>query len=212
MDSRVVILYYLVVAVFLVKITCDPVRPCRSKRFSYSIADSEQCDQFYRCRNGEMTEELCPDGQVYEPGSQSCFMPQRVICGKRKHLRKRRRNVVCPRLLGRLTPTDSAFKNDRFGGLIFDEDQAVCEFPDMANHAECSAYKILNFTYPYGSNVQSDNVVLFFGDHERFPKKEDCQHFFMCLKSGRPRQGGCPIASAYNPNTFLCDKPANVPG
>lgn len=37
-----------------------------------------------------MTEELCPDGQVYEPESQSCFMPQRVICGKRKRLRKKK--------------------------------------------------------------------------------------------------------------------------
>ncbi|KAK4029697.1 hypothetical protein OUZ56_022664 [Daphnia magna] len=178
-----------------------------------------------------MTEELCPDGQVYEPESQSCFMPQRVICGKRKRLQAPRGNAVCPRLNGRYpienecfaynecvqgVPTKincpPAFKNNRFGGLIFDEEQAVCEFPDMANRTGCSADKILNFTCPYGSNVQSDDVVLPFGDHARFPKKDDCRHFFMCLKSGRPRLGGCPVGSAYNPNTFFCDKPANVPG
>lgn len=34
----------------------------------------------------------------------------------------------------------------------------------------------------------------------------------MCLKSGLPRRTGCPHGQVYNPATFFCDKPENVPG
>ncbi|XP_046463566.1 protein obstructor-E-like [Daphnia pulex] len=200
----------------------DPVRLCRKRRFPYYIADSDQCDLFYKCKDGQITEELCPDGQVYEPESQACFMIQRVKCGRRKRLQSPQGNALCPRLYGRFPIENECFayseceqgtptKVNCPPGLIFDIDQAVCEFPDMANRTECSAEKILDFTCPHGSNVQSDEVVLQFGDHERFPKKGDCRHFFMCLKSGRPRLGGCPLGTIYNPATFFCDKPENVP-
>jgi hypothetical protein len=36
------------------------------------------------------------------------------------------------------------------------------------------AEKILDFTCPHGSDVQSDEVVLQFGDHEHFPKVRIC--------------------------------------
>lgn len=54
-----------------------------------------------------MTEELCPDGQVYEPESQSCFMPQRVIFFNLKEAP--RGNAVCPRLNGRYPIENECF-------------------------------------------------------------------------------------------------------
>ena len=40
----------------------------------------------------------------------------------------------------------------------------------------------------------------------------DCRYFYMCLKSGQPRLGGCPNGLVFNPSTFFCDEPINVPG
>lgn len=66
----------------------EPVRSCRPRRFAYLIADSEQCDKYYRCEDGNLTEQLCPDGLVYQIDGEGCFMPQWVRCGERKRLRK----------------------------------------------------------------------------------------------------------------------------
>jgi hypothetical protein len=110
----------------------DPVRLCRKRRFPYYIADSDQCDLFYKCKDGQITEELCPDGQVYEPESQACFMIQRVKCGRRKRLREQniwysnyfvkqwpqkscilkesaQGNALCPRLYGRFPIENECF-------------------------------------------------------------------------------------------------------
>lgn len=66
----------------------DPMVDCRKRRFPYYIADSEQCDKFYRCEAGILNEELCPDGLVFDKESQSCFMIQRINCKNRPLLRK----------------------------------------------------------------------------------------------------------------------------
>ena len=61
---------------------------CKRRKFAYYIADSDQCDKYYKCEDGELTEELCPDGLVFDRESQSCFMMQRIDCKGRTKLRK----------------------------------------------------------------------------------------------------------------------------
>lgn len=53
--------------------------------------DAEQCDKYYDCRDGKLTEKLCPDGQVFNdfsPQHEKCDLPFGIDCSKRPKLRE----------------------------------------------------------------------------------------------------------------------------
>lgn len=55
------------------------------------FADAEQCDKYYACVDGEMTEKLCPDGMVfndYSSSEEKCDLPYNLDCSKRSKLRE----------------------------------------------------------------------------------------------------------------------------
>lgn len=55
------------------------------------FADAEQCDKYYECRAGHITEKLCPDGMVFNDFSseyEKCDLPFNIDCSKRPKLRK----------------------------------------------------------------------------------------------------------------------------
>ena len=41
-------------------------QPCEKSRNPYTLANDEQCDAYFRCEAGELSEELCDDGFVYQ--------------------------------------------------------------------------------------------------------------------------------------------------
>lgn len=55
------------------------------------FADAEQCDKYYACSDGAMTEKLCPDGMVfndYSSSEEKCDLPYNLDCSKRSKLRE----------------------------------------------------------------------------------------------------------------------------
>jgi hypothetical protein len=66
-------------------IPCGFVRLCRKRQFPYHMADSDQCDLFYKCKDG-LKNFVKTDRSMSL--SQVCFMIQRVKCGRRKRLRE----------------------------------------------------------------------------------------------------------------------------
>lgn len=55
------------------------------------FADAEQCDKYYQCRDGQITEKLCPDGMVfndYDSDQEKCDLPFNIDCSKRPKLRE----------------------------------------------------------------------------------------------------------------------------
>lgn len=55
------------------------------------FADAEQCDKYYECRDGAITEKLCPDGMVFNDFSseyEKCDLPFNIDCTQRSKLRK----------------------------------------------------------------------------------------------------------------------------
>jgi len=53
--------------------------------------DSEQCDLYYACVDGQPEEKLCKDGLVFRddnPKKELCDIPANVPCGVRTVLRK----------------------------------------------------------------------------------------------------------------------------
>jgi hypothetical protein len=50
-----------------------------------------QCDLYYKCKQGEAEEILCPDGLVFDDGNPiqaRCDIPANVECGGRRELRE----------------------------------------------------------------------------------------------------------------------------
>lgn len=55
------------------------------------FADAEQCDKYYQCVDGVITEKLCPDGMVFNDYSteyEKCDLPFNIDCKSRPKLRK----------------------------------------------------------------------------------------------------------------------------
>lgn len=55
------------------------------------FADAEQCDKYYQCVDGAITEKLCPDGMVFNDYSteyEKCDLPFNIDCSARPKLRK----------------------------------------------------------------------------------------------------------------------------
>lgn len=55
------------------------------------FADAEQCDKYYQCSDGAITEKLCPDGMVFNDFSheyEKCDLPFNIDCSQRPKLRK----------------------------------------------------------------------------------------------------------------------------
>lgn len=64
---------------------------CPSEGVVY-FPDSNQCDKYFECRNGVGTEQLCPDGLLFNDkitdGRYPCFYPPEVDCGSRSQRRE----------------------------------------------------------------------------------------------------------------------------
>lgn len=55
------------------------------------FADAEQCDKYYQCDNGKITEKLCADGTVFNDFSseyEKCDLPFGIDCASRPKLRE----------------------------------------------------------------------------------------------------------------------------
>lgn len=55
------------------------------------FADAEQCDKYYACNNGRITEKLCPDGMVFNDfdiSQEKCDLPYNIDCSTRPKLRE----------------------------------------------------------------------------------------------------------------------------
>jgi hypothetical protein len=75
-------------------------QPCERSRIAYTLPHDEQCDAYFRCEDGVLSEELCDDGFVYHETDRICDMPQRVNCEGRTILQPAKGRGSCPRLNG----------------------------------------------------------------------------------------------------------------
>jgi hypothetical protein len=196
---------------------------CQPRNSTYNIGDSKQCDKFYQCtKAGKTYERLCPDGFMYSLEIAACDYPHNVNCTARPALQPSlSTNPQCPRSNGfyEFPPSDScqkfyhclegqAYEKTCPEGVIFDPAKGACIHPDMSKRPDCAAKSVLNFTCP---NSLHRFAKLKFGDHDRHSHPTDCRKFFICLKDGKPRVGGCPLGRVFNGKTGFCDAPKRVP-
>uniref|UniRef100_A0A182W552 Chitin-binding type-2 domain-containing protein n=1 Tax=Anopheles minimus TaxID=112268 RepID=A0A182W552_9DIPT len=192
--------------------------------------DPYQCDKYYECDEGRVSEKLCPDGLVFNPASKlvnKCDQVFNVECHDRKELQPPKPIGVCPRQNGFFPHPDPSICNIFYNcvngrelemtcvaGLHFYQPTGTCVWPDMANRQGCgsNANKKLNdgFQCPKDARKMDKNGQII--THPNYPHPDDCQRFYICLNGIEPRQGTCEEGMVYNEDLQRCDDPENVPG
>ncbi|KAJ9599474.1 hypothetical protein L9F63_010044 [Diploptera punctata] len=183
------------------------------------FADAYQCDKYYECLDGVITEKLCPDGMVfndYSPQHEKCDLPYNLDCSQRPELRSQP-SLHCPRKNGYFAHEDPKIC-DKFyycvdgkfnmincpDGLVYNEKTGICTWPDEAKKKHCSSEDVFQFSCPKVDMSEAQQ-------HPRYPDAEDCQFFYVCINGEIPRRNGCKMGQVFNDKNKRCDWPRNVP-
>uniref|UniRef100_A0A0K8TBE4 Putative chitinase 3 n=2 Tax=Lygus hesperus TaxID=30085 RepID=A0A0K8TBE4_LYGHE len=184
------------------------------------FADGYQCDKYYECKDGAITEKLCPDGMVFNDYSiqyEKCDLPFNIDCSQRSLMQDPKPSTHCPRQNGYFAHEDVKIC-DKFyfcvdgkfnmitcpSGLVYNEKTGICTWPDEAKKKHCSSQEVFNFECPKVDEKRAQQ-------HPRYPDPEDCQFFYVCINGEVPRRNGCKIGQVFNEATGSCDWPRNVP-
>lgn len=85
------------------------------------FADGFQCDKYYECIEGAITEKLCPDGMVFNDYNiqvEKCDLPFNIDCSTRSELRKSLLFLIREQRSGHRTgPSQREFTSSMFSGL-----------------------------------------------------------------------------------------------
>ncbi|XP_052132692.1 protein obstructor-E-like [Frankliniella occidentalis] len=116
-------------------------------RYGY-FANPRQCDAYYKCNDGVASEELCPEGLLFNdkstPFQYPCSYPNEVQCLTRSALQPAQPTADCPHQFGYFPLGDAAhcgqFLNCAAGrghvfdcpdGLAFNPQSYQCDWPDQ---------------------------------------------------------------------------------
>ncbi|KAE8749347.1 Cuticle Protein CPAP3 5 [Frankliniella occidentalis] len=160
------------------------------------FADAYQCDKYYECKNGKITEKLCPDGMVFNDYSseyEKCDLPFNIDCSKRPEKQTPKPSLHC----------------ERQNGYFAHEEANVCDkfyfcVDGKSNMITCPSGLVLKFTCP---NVTDEVGVT----HPRYADPEDCQYFYVCVNGKTPRRSGCKRGQVFSESSKTCDWPRKVP-
>jgi len=183
------------------------------------FADALQCDRYYECQDGVVSEQFCPDGLVFDEASKSfakCGFPFSVDCTGRTELQPAKPSFGCPRQHGYFAVPDEKICN-KFnfcvdgvpntvtcaGGLIFDPAKGQCAYSDQTNRPGCTSGDLFGFRCPE-KNLGPQ-------EYSRHSDPEDCQFFYLCIE-GKARRNGCSVGDVFNPESLSCERQDKVEG
>ncbi|RZC38876.1 cuticular protein analogous to peritrophins 3-B [Asbolus verrucosus] len=184
------------------------------------FADAEQCDKYYDCRDGEITEKLCPDGMVFNDYSseyEKCDLPFNIDCTSRPKLQVPQPSQHCPRKHGYFAHEELHIC-DKFyycvdgkfnmitcpNGLVYNEKAGICSWPDEAKKKGCSSEEVFQFECP----KVNESVA---ATHPRYADPDDCQYFYVCINGDTPRRNGCKLGQVFDDVHKKCDWVRHVP-
>ncbi|XP_025831507.1 protein obstructor-E [Agrilus planipennis] len=184
------------------------------------FADVEQCDKYYECKDGQITEKLCPDGMVFNDFSieyEKCDLPFNIDCSQRPKLQEPQPSTNCPRKHGYF-PHPNPSTCDKFyycvdgqfnmitcpSGLVYNPKTGICAWPDEAKKKGCSSEEVFQFECPKVNET--------FGlTHPRYADPDDCQYFYVCINGNVPRRNGCKLGQVFDDVGKKCEWARKVP-
>ncbi|XP_022249549.1 protein obstructor-E-like [Limulus polyphemus] len=190
--------------------------------------DTRQCDRYFICREGVISEGLCPDGLAFNDKtsylSPRCDFVLDVDCSTRPELQPAQPSEHCPHQWGDYPhETDCgkfwkcaegvAYGFDCPVGLAYNLNKRACDWPDLV--PECDSEAFLGFKCPVPTPAE---IQLF--ANPLYPHPTDCKKLFVCVidindpsRSRRlPRLLACEDYLVFNPIKSSCDAPVNVTG
>ncbi|KAK9871175.1 hypothetical protein WA026_011456 [Henosepilachna vigintioctopunctata] len=187
--------------------------------FGY-FADAEQCDKYYECKDGQLTEKLCPDGMVFNDYSseyEKCDLPFNIDCSSRPNLQEPQPSLHCRRKHGYFSH-EQPNVCDKFyfcvdgqfnmitcpNGLVYNEKAGICSWPDEAKKKGCSSSEVFNFECPKVNETEGLT-------HPRYADPDDCQFFYVCVNGNTPRRSGCKLGQAFDDVSKKCEWARKIP-
>jgi len=184
------------------------------------FADALQCDRYYECSDGVVSEHFCPDGLVFDENISNratCGFPFAIDCTGRTELQPAQPSPGCLRQHGYFPVPDETIC-DKFnfcvdghpntvtcpGGLIFDPVKGQCSYSDQTDREGCTSKELFEFRCP-----NSDEVSVH--EHSRHPDPNDCQFFYLCIE-GKARRNGCSDGNVFDPSALSCQRQDKVEG
>ncbi|GAB0099442.1 uncharacterized protein DMENIID0001_153000 [Sergentomyia squamirostris] len=184
------------------------------------FADARQCDKYYECIDGAITEKLCADGMVfndYSSDQEKCELPMNIDCSYRPKLQTPKPSLHCPRQHGYFAHEEKGVC-DKFyycvdgkftmitcpAGLIFNPKTGVCTWPDEAQKVGCSSEDVYQFACP----IVTESTAL---THPRYADPDDCQYFYVCINGKIPRRNSCKIGQVFDDLLLRCEWARKVP-
>ncbi|KAF2883115.1 hypothetical protein ILUMI_23056 [Ignelater luminosus] len=184
------------------------------------FADAEQCDKYYECSDGQITEKLCPDGMVFNDFSseyEKCDLPFNIDCTQRPKLQTPQPSDHCPRKNGYFGHEETNICDQFYycvdgkfnmitcpSGLVYNENTGICTWPDEAKKKGCSSKEVFQFDCP----KVNESIAI---THPRYPDPEDCQYFYVCINGDTPRRNGCKLGQAFDDRSKKCDWARKIP-
>jgi len=184
------------------------------------FADAEQCDKYYACRDGRISERLCPDGMVFNDFDimqEKCDLPYNIDCSTRPKLQQPIASLNCPRLNGYFAHDDETICNKFFycvdgkfnmiecpQGLVFNPKVGICTWADEAKRVGCGSADVFNFRCP----KVNESFAL---THPRYADPDDCQYFYVCINGDTPRRNGCKLGQVFDEDKKSCQWARMVP-
>jgi len=183
------------------------------------FADALQCDRYYECTDGEVSEHFCPDGLVFDEASTAyakCGFPFSVDCTGRDERQPAQPSPGCPHQHGYFpVPDETVCNKFNFcvdgvpntitcaGGLIFDPEKGQCAYSDQTSRVGCTSGDLFGFRCPKES--------LGAREYSRHPDPEDCQFFYLCIE-GKARRNGCGFGDVFDTVSLSCVRQDKVDG
>jgi len=206
----------LVPVITIVSSQYDYVSECPEENGFF--ADALQCDRYYECNDGEVSEHFCPDGLVFDEQSTSyakCGFPFSIDCTGREDLQPAKPSPGCPRQEGYFSHPDEKVCNmfnfctrgvpnsiTCAGGLIFDPLKGQCDYSDQVDRPGCTSDDLFSFQCPESTSAH---------EHSRYSDPDDCSKFYLCV-IGKARSQTCSQGLVFNPDTLSCEEQDTVTG
>ncbi|XP_076648391.1 peritrophin-48 [Halictus rubicundus] len=155
------------------------------------------CQYYYECKDGKLTQQECPGGQLFDADLLTCRSAEDTRCNGKPTLCPKDGTFPSDDTCYEYYTCENGVKTTRKcpARLIFDNVKLLCVPWDQGN---CSS-----------GDVTPPPVTCEDWESSRKPNWKDCNRYYECI-NGNVENRKCLENHYYNEKTLLCDRKENV--